>query len=218
MPAKGSHIDLKGQKFGRLTVIKFMGTRGRRRTYWQCICDCGNKCYIDTSHLRSGHSKSCGCINKEKIGNLRKKTGLSSTKLYYKYRNMINRCYYEKSDMYSLYGGRGIKVCDEWLSKNNGFENFSKWALSNGYSENLSLDRIDNNKGYSPKNCRWVDIYAQANNKRNIRYLQINGEIDTVGNFARKLHLNYWNLLHYSKGGKNCKYPNLQIKAVNNGL
>ena len=104
-------------------------------------------------------------------------------------------------------------MCDEWIGA-NGFVNFANWALSNGYNEELTLDRIDNEKGYSPSNCRWVDKYQQANNKRNNRYVMVNGEIDTVGNMARKHNISYWNLLHYAKGGKNMKYPQLDICAV----
>ena len=79
---------------------------------------------------------------------------------------MLNRCYWEKSDMFKHYGARGIEVCDDWKNKENGFECFSKWAFDNGYKEGLTLDRIDCNKGYCPENCRWVDAYVQANNKR----------------------------------------------------
>ena len=88
-------------------------------------------------------------------------------------------------------------------------------AIGNGYTDELTLDRIDNNGNYSPDNCRWVDMYVQANNKRNNWRLKVNGEIDTVGNWARRLNVSYWNLLHYAKGGKNMKYPELEIEAVN---
>jgi hypothetical protein len=218
MPKKGDHIDLKNQQFGRLTVLEFDGVRGRRKTYWKCICDCGNVVSVDTAHLRSGHTKSCGCYKVELISNLNKKTGLSNSNLGFSYRNMKNRCFWKKSPMYKNYGERGITVCEEWLDRECGFENFVDWALKNGYSEGLTLDRIDVNGNYCPQNCRWVDKYVQANNKRKNYYLKINGEIDTVGNWARRLNVSYWNLLHYSKGGKNMKYPDLEIEAVQNGL
>ena len=117
--------------------------------------------------------------------------------------------------MFENYGGRGIGVCEEWRNKKNGFEVFAKWSFENGYTDELTLDRIDNNGDYSPDNCRWVDMYVQANNKRNNWRLRVNGEIDTVGNWARRLNVSYWNLLHYAKGGKNMKYPELEIEAVN---
>lgn len=206
-------IDLKGKSFNRLTVIEYVGQSGRRRTMWLCKCDCGKEVIVDGAKLKSGHTKSCGCYNRELIGDLNKKTGCSKSKLYYTYRNMLNRCYKSNGSSHKYYADRNITVCPEWRDKENGFDSFWKWALSHGYKEGLSIDRIDNNKGYSPDNCRWVDSITQANNKRNNHYIKINGEIDTVGNMARKYNVNYWNLLHYSKGGKNCKYPNLIIEV-----
>lgn len=214
MPIKGKYIDLTGQKFGKLTAVRYKGVRGRRRTYWECVCECGNTVCVASVHLKSGHTKSCGCLKIERIENLNKKTGLSHSKLGYAYRNMLNRCFYPKIEMYKEYGARGITVCSEWLDKEKGFENFVEWAKANRYSEGLTLDRIDVNGNYEPSNCRWVDLYTQANNKRNNLYLRINGEVDTVGNWARKLNVSYWNLRHYAKGGKNMKYPNLKIEAV----
>lgn len=208
-------IDLTGQKFGRLTVIKYYGSTKRRRNMWLCKCECGNEKVVEGSHLKSGHTKSCGCIQMENIKKINYKTGMSNTRLYYAYRNMLNRCYRKKSTMYKYYGLRGIKVCNEWKDKKDGFKVFSEWALNNGYAENLSLDRIDCNKGYCPENCRWVDLYVQANNKRNNYKLKINGKVDTVGNWARNLNISYWNLLHYAKGGKNTKYPDLVVEMVN---
>lgn len=209
----GYKVDLTGQKFNRLTVLTYAGVKGRRRSMWLCRCDCGKALEVDGTHLKSGHTKSCGCYSKERIGNLNKKTGRTKTKLYYTYRNILNRCYRSENSSHKYYKDRNIQMCPEWLDKNHGFERFQEWALANGYKEGLSIDRIDNDKGYSPDNCRWVDSYVQANNKRHNYYLRINGEIDTVGNLSRKYNVSYWNLLHYAKGGKNCKYPNLEIEV-----
>lgn len=206
-------IDMVGKKFGRLTVLKYAGVVGRRRTMWICRCDCGSIVEVDGTHLRNGHTKSCGCLCSELIRNVNYKNGLSRTKLHYAYFNMLNGCYREDNHEFSDYGGRGITVCDEWMGE-NGFVNFADWSLSHGYKEGLTIDRIDNDKGYSPDNCRWVDRYIQANNKRTTKYIKINGEVDTVANMSRKYNVSYWNLLHYSKGGKNCKYPNLEIEVV----
>lgn len=214
MPKKGEYIDLTGQKFGKLTAIRYAGQAGRRSTRWLCRCECGKEVIVSTGHLRSGHSKSCGCLSLERIKQLNYKTGLYNTRLYRVYRNMMNRCYWEKSQMYHRYGARGIGVCEEWRDKEDGFKNFSEWALLNGYSEKLSIDRIDNDKDYSAENCRWVDAYMQANNKSNNRLLKVNGEIDTVGNWARRTGANYWNLMHYANGGRNMKYPYLEVEAV----
>ena len=206
-------IDLTGKKFGKLTVLKCDGTVGRRRMMWICRCDCGTLVKVDGSHLKDGHTNSCGCLNREKIAKVNFKTGLYGTKLYYAWYNMCNRCNRESNHEYPDYGGRGIKIHEKWLGE-HGFENFVDWSLSNGYKEGLTIDRIDNNKGYSPDNCRWVDKFVQANNKRNNHFIKIDGEVGTVANMARKFNVDYWNLLHYSKGGKNCKYPDLRIEVA----
>lgn len=208
-------IEMKGKKFGKLIVIEYAGQKSRRRTMWKCICDCGNIVVVDGTHLRDGHTKSCGCLSIERISKLNYKNGLSNTKLQYTYNNMKNRCYRVKGRNYNNYGGRGIKLCDEWNGK-DGFENFCRWACESGYKDGLTLDRMDNNMGYSPNNCRWVDRYTQGNNKRNNRFVKINGEIGTVANMARKYNVGYWNLIRYSKGGKNAKYPDLKIEVVSN--
>lgn len=215
MPKKGEYQDLTGMRFNRLTVIKLQERTERRRYMWLCKCDCGKEIVVSTEHLKSNHTRSCGCWNRERIKSLNYKTGLSNTKLHYAYHNMRNRCTRENNYEYKHYGGRGILICDEW-SGENGFLNFSNWAISSGYEEGLQIDRIDNNKGYCPENCRWVDRIQQANNKRNNVFVMVNGEIDTVSNMARKHDLNYWNLLHYAKGGKNCMYPHLRIEVVQN--
>jgi hypothetical protein len=213
VPRKGEHENLVGRKFGKLTVIEYIETDKRRNPIWLCKCECGGTTKTTTSHLKTGHTTSCGCLSKERISKVNYKNGLSASRLGRVYWNMYNRCYRENTKMYSNYGARGIKVCDEWLGE-NGFINFSEWAINNGYSERLTLDRIDNEKGYSPNNCRWVDTYVQANNKRNNLYVMVNGEIDTVSNMARKHNVNYWNLLHYAKGTRNMKYPHLEISAI----
>lgn len=206
-------IDLTGKKFGKLTVLKCDGTAKRRRMMWVCRCDCGTLVKVDGAHLKSGHTQSFGCILKDGKNSSLYKNGLSRTKLHYAYFNMKNRCTRKDNYEYQNYGGRGISVCDEWMS-NDGFVAFSDWALSNGYEDGLTLDRIDNDKGYSPDNCRWVDKFVQANNKRNNHFIKINGEIGTVANMARKFNVSYWNLLHYSNGGENCKYQDLRIEVA----
>ena len=207
-------IDLTGQKFNRLTVLEFYETRGRRRKIWKCLCDCGNIVYVESSHLTTGHTKSCGCLAIENVTNLNLKTGLTNTKLYYAYRNMLNRCYYPGTPMYKYYGAEGKTVCEEWRDKEHGFENFAEWAMNNGYEEGLQIDRIDNDGNYEPSNCKWSTDIEQAHNKRTTLRLKINGEIDTVGNWTRRLGISYWNLNHYAHGGQNCKYPDLEIEVV----
>ena len=220
MARKGEYEDLTGRRFERLTVIEFAKMK-KRTPHWKCRCDCGKETVVSSSHLKDGHTKSCGCYSRDRLANMSRKTGKSQSRLYMVYRNMINRCFWNKSNERDLYGGRGITVCSEWLGE-HGFEHFYEWAINNGYQdirkENgrsvLTLDRIDVNGNYEPSNCRWVDAYVQANNKRNNHYICINGEIGTVANMARKYQISYWNLLHYSKGGENCMYPDLRIEVV----
>lgn len=214
--------DLTGMRFNRLTVLGFSHRTGRRRMIWKCQCDCGNIVYVDREHLKDGHTKSCGCYNKDMIGNLNKKTGQTGTRIFYVYHNMHMRCERKVEDQYKNYGGRGIRVCDEW-SGEHGFENFLQWSKETGYDPNAkrgecTLDRIDVNGDYSPDNCRWVTQLVQGNNKRNNLYISINGEIDTVTNMVRKYGLNYSNLRNYAKGGRNTMYPDLKIEVVKNGI
>ena len=163
--------NMVGQRFGRLTVIRQEGFTNGRVAKWLCLCDCGKERIIDGSSLRRGYSKSCGCLRDEiesKIHSTHRKT---KTKLYNVWTHMIQRCYNPSHTAYKRYGGRGISVCDEWR---NDFMRFYEWAMANGYDENApfhqcTIDRIDNDKGYSPDNCRWVDAKTQNNNKSNSR-------------------------------------------------
>ena len=219
MPIKGCYEDLKGKKFNRLTAIEFLETDSHRRTYWLCKCDCGNTTRVLASHLKNGHTKSCGCRLQEINNNMKHlnyKNGLSKTRLGRIYYNMVSRCYRQTCPEYNLYGGKGVKICDEWVNREKtGFVNFCNWSLMNGYSDNLTIDRIDVNGNYEPSNCRWVDNFVQANNKTNTHRVIVNGELGTVSNLARKFNISYYNLLHYAKGGKNMKYPHLKIEVAN---
>lgn len=218
MPRKGEREDLTGKRFNRLTVLNFERTSERRRQLWRCRCDCGNETIVDASKLRSGHTKSCGCYAKERIGSLNKKSGRTQTRIFYVYWNMVNRCGRATDKNYSSYGGRGIRVCDEWLGE-HGFENFCKWAMESGYDENAprgvcTLDRIDVNGNYEPSNCRWVTQKEQCNNRRVTRYVKINGKVGTVANLSREYKIDYCTLLNYSKGAENHKHKELKIEVA----
>ena len=183
----GNLIDLTGQRFGKLIVIKYLYTDKYRRTIWLCQCDCGNLKAIPSVNLRKGITKSCGCYNNEK--NLRH--GQFGTRLYSTWSKMIERCHNKKYAQYKNYGERGIRVCDEWK---NDFVAFYNWAMANGYKDNLTIDRIDNNGNYEPSNCRWATIQQQQNNRRNNRVFIINGEKLTMAEVARKYQINYKSL------------------------
>lgn len=163
---------ITGEKYGRLTVMYKKGVHrfpnGKTTTIWHCKCECGKEKDVYAQNL--GKSvKSCGCLGDEN-----RHKGIhnsSNTRLFRIWGNMKSRCYNPNRDAYKNYGGRGIKICDEWLGE-NGFVNFSKWALCNGYSDNLSIDRIDNNGNYTPQNCKWSTRKEQACNRRtNLRFL-----------------------------------------------
>lgn len=167
----GKFIDLTGQQFGRLTVLE-LGTPLKpvrnKEKYWLCQCECGNQVSVSGYNLRSGNTKSCGCLSKELLVKRDKelpwkKHGLSSSRIYHIYHAMKARCYNAKLWNYDRYGGRGIRVCKEWLDD---FMNFYKWAMANGYDDTKSIDRIDVNGDYEPINCRWASATVQQFNRR----------------------------------------------------
>ena len=149
--------------------------------------------------LISHHTISCGCLHKEKSTIRLTTHGLSKTKLYKIYTDIKYRCYNSNSTGYEDYGGRGIKVCNEWLNKDNGFINFYNWAINNGYRDDLTIDRINVNGNYEPSNCRWIPKEYQAENKRNSRYVYFNGEKFTIPQFANILGITFELLIYRLK-------------------
>lgn len=190
----GKSVDLTGQKFGRLTVLSKTNKRQHRYIVWLCQCDCGNIKEINGKHLRSGRIKSCGCLQRElalNIGEKNKTHGKTKTRLYHVWRDMKQRCNNPTETAYKNYGGRGIKVCEEW----NDFENFYNWAINNGYDDkaegrSCTLDRIDVNGNYCPENCRWVDATVQANNRRSNRLIKAFDKEMTVAQWSKLTGIN----------------------------
>lgn len=179
--------DLTGQSFGRWTVIGFHGRSTSGEVLYLCKCACGTERVLRRSSLMSGNSKSCGCLSRDASRARETKHGYSKTRLYHIWGGMIYRCCNPDYHEWEKYGGRGIAVCEQWKN----FEAFRDWALLNGYDDNLTIDRIDNNGNYEPSNCRWATTYQQCNNKRTSKYLSFNGETMTIREFADKFGLVY---------------------------
>lgn len=181
--------DLSGKQFGKLEVIKRVPNTSRVK--WLCKCICGNEVVVQSGNLLCGNTKSCGCYKKEKTKETKTKHGESKTRLYRIWAGMKCRTCNNKSPIFSYYGGRGIRVCNEWESS---YKNFSEWAKDNGYNDELTLDRIDNNGNYEPKNCRWITKEEQANNRRSNHLLTHAGETHTIKEWSVITGINYGTL------------------------
>lgn len=182
----GKIKDLKNQRFDKLVVLCFDGMDKSGNARWLCRCDCGETVSISAPSLKAKRPHSCprckSISNWEKRSTHRE----SKTRLYNIYYGMKHRCEKAYSVNFHNYGGRGITICDEWKN----YEAFAEWAHSNGYSDTLTLDRIDNDKGYSPSNCRWVTYREQSNNTRSNHWISFNGETRTLSEWARLLGIN----------------------------
>ena len=179
-----------GQKYGRLTVENVIYQKGKE-TRVDCVCECGNRKQIRICDVRKGHTKSCGCLKKERISMVGYKHGLSAKdyRLYGIWSKMIRRCSNPNDSNFKDYGGRGIKVCDEWLGENGSLK-FFKWAYGNGYEKELTLERVNVNGNYEPSNCTWIPKCKQVNNTRRTNHYTYKGETLTLNEFAEKYNLN----------------------------
>lgn len=194
--------NLENKKIGYAKVIKKTNERERNYIVYECKCLlCGknfkqNSGYL-SRRLKSKKPTSCGCLMKH---NHLYKHGLSTTRIHKIWDNMIQRCRDKNCTAYKNYGGRGIKVCDEWLKD---FMNFYNWAMKNGYQDDLTIDRIDVNGNYEPSNCRWLLKSEQSKNRRNVIYITYNGETNTLEYFAKKFNINKATLYTRLKRGWN---------------
>lgn len=169
-------IDLAGQRFGRLFVIKMAGRDKHRAVTWECLCECGNKVVVRGYHLREKKIRSCGCLQKELISARMKehhtggnyKHNGTRTRLYGIWTNMKTRCLNSKNRAYKWYGAVGVTVCEEWLN----FGNFQQWAYQSGYQDDLTIDRINPFGNYEPTNCQWIPRSEQRSNQRRSKQWQ----------------------------------------------
>ena len=187
--------DISGERFGRLTAIEPIGKTKAGNIIWRCKCDCGNIKDVSTKYLGHGTS-SCGCYKREVHADMLRTHGKSDSKLFPVWNTMIGRCTNPNAHEYENYGGRGIKVCDEWQS----FENFYEWAIANGYDENSdrknsTLDRINVDGNYEPLNCRFVSMKTQQRNKRSNVLVTYNGETHCLSEWAEIAGIRYGTFL-----------------------
>jgi hypothetical protein len=213
MRIKGAKYFVEpGQKFGRLTVIQeitIRDNRGYKQRRVICKCDCGNEI---TTNLQSifKHTSSCGCFRKENSANMLRTHGLENDPVYAIFKRMRARCCYVKNQDYPKWGGRGITICNEWFLNP---KLFVDWANNHGYQKGLTIERIDNNKGYSPDNCIFTNRLRQANNTRNNHIIEYGGEKMSMADFCRTHNLNYARFYQRLKAGlsidksmQNCGY------------
>ena len=181
--------DHTNEKYGRLKVLEFI-ERKNHKSYWKCKCECGNEIIIPIIYLRTGDTKSCGCLRKEITSKTSKNNSfVKNHRLYSIWIDIRRRCYNKNRNNYIYYGAKDIKVCQEW---NKSFKNFQEWALNNGYKDNLTIDRINNNGNYEPKNCRWVTIFEQNNNVSSNHKILYKGKLyNSMSYFCREMKVDY---------------------------
>lgn len=185
-------IDLVGQRFGRLTVVSDGERSNKNRLRWKCLCDCGNETTVQSEHLKDHSTTSCGCFAREQVVKSKLTHGYTrvgrKVRLFSIWNLMLSRCDINSSyPRLKDYAGRGIGVCEEWLD----YETFAAWSNHNGYSDILSLDRINNDGNYEPDNCRWTTNKAQARNRRSNRMVTIDGETKCLIEWTEVYGINY---------------------------
>ena len=184
------HKNLEGQRFGRLLAVEEIEHIAPGIYNYRCKCDCGNEAVVTNVRLSQGITHSCGCLKKELLVKRNKENSIRKTdnqRILRIWRAMKHRCEFPNDTAYQYYGGKGIKVCEEWQD----FNNFQKWCLTSGYSDVLTIDRKNPNKNYSPENCHWVDMTEQNNHKSNNKMLEYQGKIQSLAQWCKELGIDY---------------------------
>lgn len=182
-------IDITGQRFGKLIAVSFIGFKPifsdqRRAAIWLCKCDCGKEVEVSYANLRSGHTKSCGCYQIDVQRGRMTKHGMCGSRLNKIYRNMKSRCNNPNATGHQYYHDKGITICKEWEES---FEAFVDWSMNNGYAPDLTIDRKDNTKGYSPENCRWTTSKVQNRNTSRVHWVNYHGALMPLTDVAYEL-------------------------------
>lgn len=202
--------DITWVIFGRLTVMEKAGVKNQgkkgSKSLWLCKCDCGNEKIVLRNSLVSGNTHSCGCLEKETKETIHLKHGMAKTRIWSIWVNMKDRCERKSNKSFMYYGGKGIKVCDEWKKD---FKSFYNWSMLNGYTDELTIDRINCQGDYEPNNCRWETMKKQVRNRSITKKAKYKGTIISIGEIAELEGINYQKA--YEKYGRNkferCEKP-----------
>lgn len=192
-------LDITGDKYGKLVVLEY-GYKKDKKNYWKCVCECGKETTVSINSLRTGNSKSCGCLQKEIAKKYRHSTthGKFGTRIYQTWSAMKSRCYNSKVDSYKRYGARGITVCEDWK---NDFTKFYEWAMNNGYEDDLTIERLNANGNYSPNNCTFIPGNQQSNNRRCSIFVKIGNETRNITGWEKATGIGRMTLYRrYHKG------------------
>lgn len=177
-----------GERHGRLQIVELIGRNKHGHMCVRCKCDCGNFTTKEATAVCNEVILSCGCLQREASAKIFKTHGMTGTRIHNIWLSMISRCENEKNNRFYVYGGRGIKVCNEWRTD---FQNFYDWAIANGYSDDLTIDRIDIDGNYCPENCRWATRKEQANNKSTNHLLEYKGKVKNIKEWSEYFGFNY---------------------------
>ena len=192
----GKFVDLTGMRFGQLTVLRRSEIRYFSNIMWECECDCGEKLLLASAILRRGQKSCIKCCHKRESAPYR----VSETHIYKIWQSIKSRCFRKSDRAYRYYGGRGIVMCDEWK---NDFFAFQDWIVGHGYKDDLTIDRIDNNGNYCPGNCRFVTMKEQSRNKRNNIFVEHDGEVKILSDWAKELGMSKQAMFNRFRSGWN---------------